>query len=209
MTGLLLIAASSLMVLPLTVVTQKQETPGEVKEYGVLETNFGTIEFELYRRDAPRTVENFVGLAGKKYYDGVTFHRIARGFVIQGGDPTRTGGGGESLWKEPFEDELDPSTPSYRAGYQKGVVAMANRGPNTNTSQFFILLDDAPKLPKNYTIFGKVTRGMEVVETIGGLEIKGPRAPYDGQPAEAVIMKTVRIRRGTVPAPAGTMPPTR
>lgn len=102
----------------------------------------------------------------KGYYNGLTFHRVEPGFVIQGGDPNGNGTGGYSIFGDTFEDELNPETDSYKAGYQEGVVAMANRGPNTNGSQFFIMLADNTTLPKNYTIFGKVTKGIDVVKKI-------------------------------------------
>jgi len=132
------------------------------KEYAVLETTKGTIKFELYAADAPKTVNNFVTLANKGFYNGVIFHRVIRGFMIQGGDPTGTGTGGPGY---KFEDELNPATESYKAGYKRGVVAMANAGPDTNGSQFFIMHQDYP-LPNNYSIFGKVVSGMEVVDAI-------------------------------------------
>ena len=163
------------------------------KQVAVIETTMGTIEAELYASDAPKTVENFVKLAGKKYFDGVKFHRVSKGFVIQGGDPTGTGTGGQSIWGKDFEDELNPQAPSYREGYKKGVLAMANKGPNTNSSQFFIMLQDAPGLPKNYSIFGKVVRGMDVVEKIGRVEIIPQMGPTDGRPKVDVVMKKVRI----------------
>ncbi|HXS14794.1 MAG TPA: peptidylprolyl isomerase [Candidatus Saccharimonadales bacterium] len=126
----------------------------------------GTIVIQLYPQDAPKTVTNFATLAKKGYYDGLTFHRVEPGFVIQGGDPNGDGSGGRSIYGDTFEDELNPNTASYQAGYLEGVVAMANRGPNTNGSQFFIMLADNPSLPKNYTIFGKVISGMDVVQQI-------------------------------------------
>lgn len=142
-------------------------------------TSAGTIEIELYGKDAPKTVENFVALASKNFYNGILFHRVITGMVIQGGDPltrdaTRRdqwGTGGESSFGAPFADELNPGAPSYQRGYVQGTVAMANRGPNTNTSQFFIMLTDNNSLPhkleKRYTIFGRVTRGLDVVQKIG------------------------------------------
>jgi cyclophilin family peptidyl-prolyl cis-trans isomerase len=172
-----------------------------VREIAVVETTMGTFEFELYRSDAPRTVENFVELAGQKYFDGVRFHRVARGFVIQGGDPTGTGAGGKSIYGKPFEDELHPFTASYQAGYVKGVVAMANRGPNTNTSQWFVTLNDVTGLPKNYTIFGKVITGMDVVENIGAVELVPPGAS-DGSPRIPVVMSRVFVRQEQAGAPA-------
>ena len=126
----------------------------------------GDIELELYPQDAPKTVANFATLSKKGYYNGLTFHRVVPGFVIQGGDPSGNGSGGYSIYGPTFEDELNPETPSYKAGYVEGVLAMANRGPNTNGSQFFIMLADNTSLPHNYTIFGKVTKGMDVVKQI-------------------------------------------
>lgn len=125
----------------------------------------GIIEIELYPSDAPKTVANFATLSKRGYYNNLTFHRVEPGFVIQGGDPNGNGTGGTSIYGAKFEDELNPNTPSYKAGYKEGVVAMANAGPNTNGSQFFIMLADNP-LPNAYTIFGKVTKGMEVVKKI-------------------------------------------
>jgi cyclophilin family peptidyl-prolyl cis-trans isomerase len=194
-----LFACSSFTVLSTFAQTKDQkmtpEKPPAVEKnpVAVLETTMGTIEFELYAKDAPKTVENFIGLAGQHYFDGVKFHRIAKGFVIQGGDPTGTGAGGKSIYGKEFADELNPFTASYKPGYVKGVVAMANRGPNTNTSQFFILLNDATWLPKNYTIFGKVVKGMDVVEKIGNVEIVATSSPNDGRPRQDVVMKKVSV----------------
>ena len=123
-----------------------------------LETNKGVIECELFPADAPKTVRNYVYLAAAGYYDGLIFHRVVPGFVIQGGDPNGTGAGGPGY---KFEDE------SVTKDYDQGIVAMANSGPDTNGSQFFIMLEDNSTLPKDYTIFGKVTSGMEVVKQIG------------------------------------------
>lgn len=125
----------------------------------------GIIEIELYPSDAPKTVANFATLSKRGYYNNLTFHRVEPGFVIQGGDPNGNGTGGTSIYGAKFEDELNPNTASYKEGYKEGVVAMANAGPNTNGSQFFIMLADNP-LPNAYTIFGKVTKGMEVVKKI-------------------------------------------
>lgn len=132
----------------------------------VIHTAKGDIEIALYPDDAPKTVKNFATLSKKGYYNNLTFHRVEPGFVIQGGDPNGNGSGGYSIYGPTFEDELIPSTPSYKEGYLEGVVAMANRGPNTNGSQFFIMLADNTTLPHAYTIFGKVTKGMDVVQKI-------------------------------------------
>jgi cyclophilin family peptidyl-prolyl cis-trans isomerase len=174
---------------------QKEKAPSKQIEIAVIETSLGTIEAELYREDAPKTVDNFAKLAEKKYFNGIIFHRVSKGFVIQGGDPTGTGTGGKSIYGKEFEDELNSASPSYKAGYLKGVLAMANRGPNTNTSQFFIMLRDNLRMPKNYTIFGKVIKGIEVVDKIGEVEIDPQMGATDGKPKVDVVMKKVTIRR--------------
>ena len=138
-----------------------------------LKTSLGNIVFELYGEDAPKTVANFVGLAKQDFYDGILFHRVVPGFVIQGGDPkskdinlkSQWGQGGGSIYNNAqFEDELNKETPSYKRGYVRGTIAMANAGPNTNTSQFFIMVGSG--LPPLYTIFGYVREGMDVVDAI-------------------------------------------
>src|SRR5437764_3125107 len=131
----------------------------------VIQTNKGTIKFELLEEDAPKTTENFRLLAEKGFYDGVIFHRVINGFMIQGGDPTGTGRGGQSAWGGRFNDEISPSSPLYQGAYKAGTVAMANAGPNTNGSQFFIMHVDYP-LPPNYTKFGQVIEGQDVVDAI-------------------------------------------
>ena len=160
----------------------------------LIETTKGNIELELFESDAPKTVANFAGLAEQGYFNGIIFHRISKGFVIQGGDSTGTGRGGKSIYGKEFEDELNPSTPSYKEGYKRGTVAMANRGPNTNTSQFFIMLNDAP-MPKNYTIFGKVTKGMDIVDSIAAVEIIPQMGPTDGKPKLDVVMNKVVVKK--------------
>jgi len=131
----------------------------------VIETNKGTIKVELLETDSPKTTENFRLLAEKNYYDGVIFHRVIRNFMIQGGDPLGMGYGGESAWGGKFNDEIDRTSPLYKGTYTKGTVAMANSGPNTNGSQFFIMHVDYP-LPPSYTKFGKVVEGQDVVDAI-------------------------------------------
>ncbi len=147
-------------------------------------TNLGEIQFETYNSDAPNAVKNFITLAEKGFYDNLMFHRVIKDFMIQGGDPKGDGTGGPGYQ---FADELDPNTPSYQAGYKKGVVAMANSGSNTNGSQFFIILEDTP-LQKNYTIFGKVIKGQEVVDAIGKVQTD----PND-KPLSAVRMEKVSV----------------
>lgn len=128
----------------------------------ILQTTKGMIELELYPNVAPKAVENFLTHVKEGYYDHVAFHRVIPHFMIQSGDPTETGRGGESIWKKPFADEFKP-------GYtfdESGVLAMANRGPNTNGSQFFITTAPARWLNGHYTIFGHVIKGMETVRRI-------------------------------------------
>ena len=125
------------------------------------ETTEGHIEFELFVGDAPTTVNNFVFLARNSFYEGVIFHRVLSGFMVQSGDPTGTGAGGPGYR---FDDE------TVTRDYLRGTLAMANAGPNTNGSQFFIMHQDTP-LPKNYTIFGIVRNGIEVVDALAGTAV--------------------------------------
>ena len=160
---------------------------GEVKNgmhIVTLSTSLGDVSFETYDADAPRAVNNFLTLSKKGFYNNVIFHRVIKGFMIQGGDPLGNGTGGPGYT---FVDELNPSTSSYQAGYKKGVVAMANAGPNTNGSQFFIMLADYP-LQRNYTIFGKVVSGQEVVDKIGLLQTNA-----QDRPAVPPVIKSVKV----------------
>jgi len=166
------------------------EIKGRTVELAV--KDFGKIEIELYDGDAPKTVENFLRLINAGYYDCLTIHRVAKGFVIQGGDPTGTGAGGDSAFGGEFEDELNQETKSFQDGYKKGVLAMANRGAHTNTSQFFIMLEDV-SLPSNYTIFGKVAAGQEVVDKIGQVDITPQLGPTDGKPVFPVVIEKATI----------------
>jgi len=131
-----------------------------------VKTNAGDIKIKLFPNVAPKTCENFAGLAKKKYYDGVIFHRVIKEFMIQGGDPTGTGRGGQSLWGNTFEDECDPKV----SFTKKGILAMANAGPGTNGSQFFITTTLTPWLHMRHTIFGEVIEGYDVVEKIENCE---------------------------------------
>lgn len=153
----------------------------------VIETNKGTIKFELLEQDAPKTTENFRLLADKNYYDGVIFHRVIPNFMIQGGDPLGEGYGGESAWGGKFDDEIDRGSMLYAGMYEKGTVAMANSGPNTNGSQFFIMHVDYP-LPPSYTKFGRVLEGQDVVDTIANVARN-----QNDKPHEPVVMNSVRI----------------
>jgi cyclophilin family peptidyl-prolyl cis-trans isomerase len=136
-----------------------------------LHTNHGPIEIELFEGEAPKTVENFRKLAGDGFYSGVIFHRVIPDFMIQGGDPTGTGTGGPGYT---FEDEFNDHP------VERGALAMANAGPNTNGSQFFIVTADAcPWLDGKHTVFGRVTDGMEVVDTISQVQTGGADRPVD------------------------------
>jgi len=147
----------------------------------VLETNRGNIEIRLFPDVAPKACENFLRLIEKGYYDGLIFHRVIPNFMIQGGDPTGTGRGGESIWGKKFEDEFDPETKFDR----KGLLAMANSGRNTNGSQFFITVSSAPWLNFKHTIFGEVYYGYSAVEEI----VNTPRDASDRPKEEQKIIK--------------------
>ena len=152
----------------------------------IIKTNMGTIEIELFADQTPKTVENFVGLAEKGYYNGVIFHRVIKNFMIQGGDPTGTGRGGASFWGGKFEDEF-VSDLKHDA---PGILSMANAGPNTNGSQFFITLVATPWLDGKHTVFGKVINGMDVVSAIG--EVK---TAAGDKPVNEVVMEEVTIEK--------------
>ena len=150
----------------------------------VIETSLGSIEIELFTDIAPITVNNFVNLSNDGYYDNVIFHRVIKGFMIQGGDPSGTGHG--EMGKYPgyeFQDELNNPMQ-----YEKGIVAMANRGPNPNGSQFFIMHVDYP-LPYDYTIFGKVSNGIDVVDAIANVQTGDMDKPVDD-----VVINSVDIK---------------
>lgn len=165
-------------------------------------TSKGAITIELYGLDAPKTVENFLALVQRKYYDGQRLHRVAKDFVIQMGDPSTRdlksrqewGRGGTTASGEPLADELNDSLPSARRGYRPGIVAMARKpAPNSATSQFFICLEKAAALPYQYTIFGSVISGMDIVSRIGSVEVEpGPLGDADGVPKAPITVRSVR-----------------
>ena len=153
----------------------------------VLETTQGAIEIKLMSAVAPKACENFMKLAEKKYYDGLIFHRVIKQFMIQGGDPTGTGSGGESIWGKPFDDEVSPSVQFD----SPGILAMANSGPGTNGSQFFITTAKTPWLNGHHTIFGKVTAGYDVVQKIENTAVDGSDRPLTDQKIiKAYLKKT-------------------
>jgi len=146
-----------------------------------IETNLGTIEAELFQDGAPKTVGNFIELVKKGYYDGVVFHRVIEGFMVQGGDPDGTGGGGPGYT---IPDEFGEGL----AHTEPGVFSMANAGPNTGGSQFFITLAATPWLDGKHAIFGKVSNGLDVVEAIGQVQTGAA-----DRPTEDVVMEKVTV----------------
>mmetsp|Transcript_12333 Transcript_12333/g.18399 ORF Transcript_12333/g.18399 Transcript_12333/m.18399 type:complete len:160 (+) Transcript_12333:62-541(+) len=138
-------------------------------------TSCGTVVFEMYHKHAPLTCQNFVELAKRGYYNDIIFHRIIKGFMIQGGDPTGTGRGGNSIWGKPFKDEITPALKHTGAG----ILSMANSGRNTNGSQFFITLAPTPWLDGKHTIFGRVKSGMQVVQRMGLVKTNKNDRPHE------------------------------
>jgi len=167
--------------------TEEQPMEKAAHVYATIETSMGTMKVELFEGATPKTVQNFAGLAEKGYYDGVTFHRVIENFMIQGGDPTGTGRGGESIYGGPFPDEFVDTL--RHTG--PGILSMANAGPNTNGSQFFVTLTATPWLDGKHTVFGKVVDGMDVLRAIGKVKTTKPL----DKPVETVIMKKVTISR--------------
>ncbi|KHN96507.1 cyclophilin C [Metarhizium album ARSEF 1941] len=150
----------------------------------LLETSMGPITLELYTTHAPRTCNNFATLVSRSYYDATPFHRIIPNFMIQGGDPTGTGRGGSSIYGDKFDDEIHPALKHTGAG----VLSMANAGPNTNGSQFFITLAPTPWLDGKHTIFGRVKKGMAVVKRMGMV-----RTGAEDRPVEEVKIVSGRL----------------
>lgn len=149
-----------------------------------IQTNKGDIEINFYPEIAPNTVDNFIKLAKSDFYNGVIFHRVIEGFMIQGGDPTGTGMGGPGYT---FDDEFVPNSEIAQRGYTRGTLAMANAGPNTNGSQFFIVHKDAA-LPYDYTIFGHVVSGIEVVDAIASTPVD-----QNDRPLEDIVIENITI----------------
>ena len=152
----------------------------------VIETNVGKIEVKLYAKKSPLAVENFLGLVKKGYYDGIIFHRVIKGFMIQGGDPTGTGRGGESIWGKEFKNENTPNL----VFDKPFLLAMANHGMNTNGSQFFITTVPTSHLNGGYTIFGEVVSGQKVVQKIENVSVsRGANKPLFPQTMKKVYIK--------------------
>jgi len=154
----------------------------------VLETTQGKITLELFPKIAPKAVENFITHINNGYYNGIVFHRIIKEFMIQGGDPTGTGRGGKSIWNKPFKDEFSPNV----VFNKKGVLAMANAGPNTNGSQFFITVAPTPWLNGRHTIFGEVRSGYENVHKLEMVAV----TPRENKPLdEQKIIKAYVLKK--------------
>lgn len=197
-------ALALLLVSCFSVSCAKTEDPVAPKVpavYATMETDKGTIEIELLPTEAPKTVENFRLLSERGYYNGVLVFRVVKGFMMQTGDPLNNGKGGQSAWGAPFADEIDRSSPRYRGGYKRGTVAMANSGPNTNTSQFFVVQKDFPLHP-GFTIFGHVVSGMEVVDAIADLPMERGIDGGMSKPLTMPVIKRISIHGGTVPLAA-------
>jgi len=167
-------------------VTELMNVSESEKLVATVNTNVGSFEIELFATKVPKTVENFVGLATSGKYNGVIYHRVIADFMIQGGDPTGTGRGGESYWGGKFADEFDSSLRHTKPG----LLSMANAGPNTNGSQFFITLVPTPWLDGKHSIFGEVISGMDVIETID----KTKTGMMD-KPVNDIIMETVTVEK--------------
>lgn len=173
--NLLLVSIFSFFISSNLMAADLQTTPFKI------DTTVGTIEGVLYPGEAPKTVKNFSDLAAKGFYEGIIFHRVIPGFMIQGGDPTGTGSGGPGYQ---FEDEISPNLKHDVSG----ILSMANSGPNTNGSQFFITVAETPWLDGRHTIFGRVTKGMEIVDLI----VNAPRDNSD-RPKDPVKMLKVTV----------------
>jgi peptidylprolyl isomerase len=165
--------------------TQRASQPSKTKEIFVtLKTNQGDIKLKMFPDVAPLAVENFVTHAKEGYYDGLIFHRVIKDFMIQGGDPTGTGRGGESIWKKEFVNEYKPNVVFDRPF----LLAMANHGPNTNGSQFFITTKATPFLNGGYTIFGEVVSGQDTVRKIENTKTGAGDRPLEKQVIKKVIV---------------------
>lgn len=162
-------------------------------KHAVIDTDRGAIEIEFFESDAPKAVENFRLLAEHGYYDGLTFHRVVKDFMIQGGDPSGDGTGGESAWGGVFADEINAQSALYSGGYRRGFVAMANAGPNTNGSQFFIVQQDYPLQP-NYVVFARVIQGLDVVDALASAPTAAGPDGERSRPVSPLVITKVTVR---------------
>lgn len=196
------VLAVSLFAVLMTGCSQKQEDTGGSKpaaarqpnRTAVFETDLGTIKFELLEDEVPKTAENFRLLAERGYYNGTIFHRVISGFMIQGGDPNGDGTGGQTASGALLPNEINRSSSLYQGGYRRGLVAMANKGrPETGSSQFFIMHQTYP-LPPNYTIFGRVTEGMDVVDKIASAPTTMNASGEKGRPVTPVKVNKAYVQ---------------
>jgi len=172
----------------------KPATPQQPNRTAVMETDLGTIKFELLENEVPKTAENFRLLAERGFYNGLIFHRVMSGFMIQGGDPNGNGTGGQTATGGLLPNEINRTSPLYQGGYRRGLVAMANKGrPETASSQFFIMHQTYP-LPPNYTIFGRVTEGMDVVDKIATAPVTTNEAGERSRPVTPVKVKKAYVQ---------------
>lgn len=194
--GIKILIALVIISIVSLIIFNKKEVPGEIEKINmentsttvVMSTNLGDITLKLYSTDAPKTVENFIKLSGEGFYDGVRFHRVIKGFMIQGGDPLSKDLSQQSLWGTggpgySFEDEIHANNKN-----NIGTIAMANSGPNTNGSQFFINTADNNFLDTKHTVFGEVIEGMDIVEMIDNVATEGADRPVD-----EVIINSIKI----------------
>ena len=185
MKKIMILALTALLLLTVGCSAQADKNGGAKKvanRIAVIETNLGTIEIELFEDKAPKTTKNFIDLTEKGFYDGVIFHRVIDGFMIQGGDPTGTGMGGPGY-------TIDDEFGEVLKHDSEGILSMANAGPNTGGSQFFITLDKTPWLDGHHAVFGKVVKGMDVVKKIGKV-----KTDFSDRPLEDVVMQKVTIK---------------
>jgi peptidylprolyl isomerase len=182
--GITLSGCAGVSKKPDTVQKTKGREPVD-KTFVIIETTQGEIELSLMPEAAPKACENFVALAEKGYYDGTIFHRVIKGFMIQGGDPTGTGRGGESIWGKQFGDEVRQDVKFDRPG----LIAMANSGANTNGSQFFITTRETPWLNMKHTIFGEVVSGQDVLEKLENVPVGRNDKPLTDQKIIAIRIK--------------------
>lgn len=182
-----LLAVLVAILFPAFMITAEEKEPVQ-NPIVVVETNLGNFEITLKPDVAPKACENFLGLVSKGYYDGIIFHRVIKNFMVQGGDPTGTGTGGKSIWGKPFVDECKAEVKFDKPG----LLAMANSGPATNGSQFFITTAPTPWLNMCHTIFGEVTTGYDVVKKIESVPIAKP----GDRPIEPIKIKKAYIAVG-------------
>ena len=167
-----------------------------------LHTNMGDLKFEIYCDLTPRTAFNFLALTASGYYDGCTFHRNMKGFMVQGGDPTATGKGGQSIWGGKFPDEMHPECKHNR----RGILSMANSGPNTNKSQFFITYQKQPHLNSVYTAFGKLIDGMETLDAIEKVPVSKKNKPLSEITIKNITIHANPLAQRMIVYPSATGP---